>query len=77
MPRTSPAACRNCGKVPEPDSPHGLCARCLMARLIEGLRAEEPSIAPPAPFRRLTRISPPPPDEPGAPGASLSPPSVE
>ncbi|MBI5799384.1 MAG: hypothetical protein HZA92_01480, partial [Verrucomicrobia bacterium] len=27
--------CRNCGKLPEPGSPLGLCSRCLMERLLD------------------------------------------
>ena len=35
MPVTMSAICRNCGKVPEPGSPLGLCSLCLMARLLD------------------------------------------
>ncbi|KAF0179282.1 MAG: hypothetical protein FD161_1381 [Limisphaerales bacterium] len=70
MPRTPPAACRNCGKVPEPDLPHGLCARCLMIRLLDGPVAEESPTEPSAAPRRLTRIIPPQPGGPDAPGAN-------
>jgi serine/threonine protein kinase/WD40 repeat protein len=35
MTLTLQATCRNCGKVPEPGSPLGLCSRCLMAQLLD------------------------------------------
>ena len=35
--------CRNCGEVPQPGSPMGLCSRCLMVRL--GEPDESPTIA--------------------------------
>jgi len=35
MPVTMSLICRNCGKLPEPGSPLGLCSRCLMERLLD------------------------------------------
>ncbi|KAF0179281.1 MAG: serine/threonine protein kinase-related protein [Limisphaerales bacterium] len=35
MPVTQSPICRNCGKLPEPGSPLGLCSRCLMQRLFD------------------------------------------
>ena len=59
MSRTPPAPCRNCGKVPEPDSPHGLCARCLMARLLDRPpHGESTASENPAPARRLVQLGP-------------------
>jgi len=59
MSRTSPPACRNCGKVPAPDLPHGLCARCLMVRLLDHpLAAESGTANTYVPPRRLSGRGP-------------------
>ncbi|MEQ2006230.1 MAG: hypothetical protein ABMA26_05485 [Limisphaerales bacterium] len=59
MPRTPSPACRNCGKIPEPDLPHGLCARCLMVRLLDRPPGGDSAASEnPAPPRRLGRLVP-------------------
>lgn len=66
MPVTQSLICRNCGKLPEPGSPLGLCSRCLMERLLDAPRrpssvsgAKERTGTAPAdkPFRVLRELA--------------------
>lgn len=66
MPVTQSLICRNCGKLPEPGSPLGLCSRCLMERLLDAPRrpssvsgAKERTSPAPAekPFRVLRELA--------------------
>jgi len=49
------ATCRNCGKVPAPGSPLGLCPPCLMARLLD--RAPKPEASAADDYEVLRRLA--------------------
>ena len=57
MPLPQPAACRNCGQLPEPGSPLGLCSPCLMARLLDRASAPVPESAVGADYEVLRQLA--------------------